>query len=133
MEFLFGVLILLICMCICFISSWFISSWFSLVFFLVYIGGILVLIFYTLILKRKPKIKNLSFLFFSFLSLIFSFLYFWFLPKNFFIKNWEIIGLDLWYFKEINFILGILSLLLIVLWIISKLKFKSKRAFRPLY
>ena len=130
---IFGIVILLICGCICFITAWFLSAWFSLIFFLVYIGGILVLIFYTLILNRNPSLKIVYLKKVLYLTVIFRLIFVWFLPYDYFIGHWEVMGVELWYGREVKFLVGILSFLLIVLWLISKLKFNSKSAFRPIH
>jgi hypothetical protein len=132
-SLILGFIIFIKRFCLSILISFFASSWFSLIFFLVYIGGILVLIFYTLIWRRNPRKKKNKKLFGFFCVFFFCIVFFWYFSLEIKLKIWEKIFLDLWTYEEINFIIGVLILLLIVLWLISKLKFNLKRAFRPFF
>lgn len=138
-----GVLILVCRFCIRMLIRIYCLAWYSLIFFIVYIGGLLVLFIYISSLKFKPVfylsfnsplLKLLSKLKILFLCVVRLTQITWNL-KSFY---WG--GLDINKFRfglfnnvEIIFLIKVGIILLVVLWVITKLSFRKRRALRPFY
>lgn len=118
-------------------------SWYSLIFFLVYIGGLLVLFIYISSLNYNPafyslevkpirkillKVKGLLILLFRVIQIRWKF-------KSGFFKNQDTnnFSLNLFNEKELIFLVNVGLLLLLVLWVITKLSFLRRGALRPVY
>lgn len=118
-------------------------SWYSLIFFLVYIGGLLVLFIYISSLKFKPVFyfSDINFISKSFLKaniIIMLLLALTQVTWKLHRFSWERLDennfrLKLFKESEIIFLINIGLLLLAVLWVIAKLSFRSRGALRPLY
>ena len=117
--------------------------WYSLIFFLVYIGGLLVLFIYISSLKFNPtfyfskvsitaqillKSKLLLLMVFSLTQITWNFKGVKWSKSEF--NNFS---LKLFKEKEILFLINIGILLLIVLWVITKLSFRNRGALRPVF
>nr|AVP74419.1 NADH dehydrogenase subunit 6 [Imogine fafai] len=140
------VLGLLILFCSFFISlliSIYSLSWYSLIFFIVYIGGLLVLFIYISSLNFNPvfyfsrtggflnillKINVVFFLVISLTQITWNFNgFFWTeLDTNNFSFN-------LFNEVEILFLINVGLVLLVVLWVITKLSFRNRSALRPFF
>lgn len=140
------VLGLLILFCRFFISlliSIYSLSWYSLIFFIVYIGGLLVLFIYISSLKFKPvfyfsrtggflkillKIKVVFFLVISLTQITWNF-------KGFFWTELDTKKFRFKLFKEVEilFLIKVGLVLLVVLWVITKLSFRNRSALRPFF
>lgn len=112
------------------------SSWYAILFFLVYVGGVLVLFIYISSIKRNPSFKLFTknkLLLVS--SLTFFFISFPVVKDK--VNGWETFKkskyfkLTLFSSREKVLIIKIGLLLLFVLWIISKLSFRKSGALRP--
>ena len=119
-------------------------SWYSLIFFLVYVGGLLVLFIYVSSLNFNPvfylpekkslsgwfsKLKIGFILFLTLTQITWNFKgYFW--NPSLDTKNFS---LNLFKEFEILFLIKVGLLLLLVLWVITKLSFEKKGALRPFF
>lgn len=119
----------------CFFGSLFLyivrNSWFRLVFFLVYVGAILILFFYLFSLNPKPIILGVKFkgiIFFLMALFLFSLKIYFFLKKSYFFKN-DFREKVYRIFDKGSFIF-ILQGLLIGLWVITKLNFYNLGSLR---
>lgn len=130
-----GLLLLLFCFFIFFSLSLINLTWYGLLFFLIYVGGLLVLFFYVLSIKSNPGNVNTSSLGlislggFAFLFLVLSLYY----SLDFsFRKRFEDQSYFLFNSKEcfLMFVLGFF--LLFVLFVVKKFLFDVKGAIRPI-
>nr|YP_009176361.1 NADH dehydrogenase subunit 6 [Enchiridium sp. MTA_2015]ALI86926.1 NADH dehydrogenase subunit 6 [Enchiridium sp. MTA_2015] len=118
-------------------------SWLSLIFFIIYIGGLLVLFFYLSSLNYNPlfflvaksnlnaflvKVNFLILLMFSFIYYSFSHNIRLFCDNNFNNYSYNL-------FNEEEFIMLIVVgvMLLLVLWLVTKLTFNTRGALRPTF
>ena len=118
-------------------------SWYSLIFFLVYIGGLLVLFIYISSLKFNPafyfsKTKIIGNKLMKINILLCLFVVFTKITWNFKVFGWENLEsnnyrLNLFKEKERIFLINVGVLLLLVLWIITKLSFRNRGALRPYF
>lgn len=118
-------------------------SWYSLIFFLVYIGGLLVLFIYISSLNFNPVFylsKMRPFL--KLLLKVNLFLLFFFVITEVHWKfkraEWERsdinnFRLNLFRETEFLFLIKVGALLLVVLWVITKLSFRNRGALRPFF
>lgn len=112
-------------------------SWFGLIFFIVYIGGLLVLFIYVSSLNYNPvsfvRIKRKKFNFsLLFLVVVLRFFreksnYHYFSEKDY--KNFRF---NLFKGREVLILISIGIVLLLVLWVIGKITFQTRGALRPL-
>ena len=114
-------------------------SWFSLIFFIIYIGGLLVLFIYVSSLNNKPifrgkKVDSIKVKLFAvpFLLLVRCLN----IRKvnnshRFFEGKFKDFRLNLFKKKEILLLFSVGLVLLLVLWVIRKVTFSSRGAFRP--
>ena len=117
--------------------------WYGLLFFLIYVGGLLVLFVYISSLKFNPtfhlkNIKNRSQRLLKVKALVLVGVSLTQITWNFKGPGWaglEYSKFSLKLFKEceILFLVNVGLLLLIVLWIITKLSFQSRGALRPFF
>lgn len=118
-------------------------SWYGLIFFIVYIGGLLVLFIYISSLNFNPafylstKKRLINILLKTKIVIILAFCLSQVIWK-YSTKRWKKIDkakyrLNLFKEKEIVFLISIGILLLLVLWVITKLSFRRRGALRPLY
>uniref|UniRef100_A0A343VVJ3 NADH dehydrogenase subunit 6 n=1 Tax=Crassiplana albatrossi TaxID=1879299 RepID=A0A343VVJ3_9PLAT len=118
-------------------------SWYALIFFLVYIGGLLVLFIYISSLNFNPVFyfSNISvlnnILFKSNILLLLIFILTQ-ITWNFNVFGWNNLDTNSFSFNlfnevEILFLINIGFLLLIVLWVITKLSFRNRSALRPFF
>lgn len=117
------------------ITSLFFFSWYSIIFFLVFIRGLLVLLFYVISLSFKPIPSRFKKFFFGFplVSLIFLskiFFSFKFIYRK---KKVSYINLNLFKNYEAWFNCFQFCFLLYILWLIIKILFKSCIIFRPIF
>jgi NADH-ubiquinone oxidoreductase chain 6 len=123
--------------------SIYLSSWYSLIFFLIYIGGLLVLFIYISSLKFNPIFKapsiNLGIKILAKLNILFL-LYIALreITWNFKGFYWKKVDNNIYSHKlfrdrEMLFLINIGFLLLIVLWVITKLSFRNRGALRPFF
>nr|BBO00496.1 NADH dehydrogenase subunit 6 [Planocera reticulata] len=142
-SLILGLFILLCSFSISLLISIYSLSWYSLIFFIVYIGGLLVLFLYISSLNFNPifyisKISQINNILLK-LNLLFFFLLVltqitWnfngFLWNNTEINNFSF---NLFNDVEILFLINVGLLLLIVLWVITKLSFRNRSALRPFF
>nr|BEU28586.1 NADH dehydrogenase subunit 6 [Planocera cf. heda SI-2017]BEU28598.1 NADH dehydrogenase subunit 6 [Planocera cf. heda SI-2017] len=141
-------LILGLCILVCSFSislliSIYSLSWYSLIFFIVYIGGLLVLFLYISSLNFNPifyvsKISAINNILLKLNMLFFFLLVLTQITWNFngfFFQNTEInnFSFNLFNDVEILFLINVGLLLLIVLWVITKLSFRNRSALRPFF
>lgn len=136
---------------------YFCFSWYAFIFFLIYIGGLLVLFFYIASLNSKPVFKIINVFsgvlnvksLYEFFSVLFlklgRKLMFFFIFFSFFCYSWKKIKMrffkkykldfrkKLFNISEVWFLFLVIFVLLLVLWIITKLTFRSRGALRPFY
>ena len=142
-SLILGILILSCRFCIRVLIRIYSLSWYSLIFFIVYIGGLLVLFIYISSLKFNPvfyfsRVKGVRKLF---LKLKIIFLFFFRLTqitwnfKGLFWRNIDYKKYSLNLFKEVEilFLIKVGLVLLVVLWVITKLSFRNRRALRPFF
>nr|BBO00508.1 NADH dehydrogenase subunit 6 [Planocera multitentaculata] len=142
-SLILGLFILLCSFSISLLISIYSLSWYSLIFFIVYIGGLLVLFLYISSLNFNPifyvsKISQINNILLK-LNLLFFFLLVltqitWNF-NGFFFNNTEInnFSFNLFNDVEILFLINVGLLLLIVLWVITKLSFRNRSALRPFF
>ena len=126
---------LLICRgVICFLIIFYKAGWFGAIFFLIYVGGVLVLLLYITSLNFNPLffMKKLSLV--GCLSLLVSTTYIGDISGYL----WTIVEKDIFRFdlvkeEEVIFLLNIGLLLLLVLWVISKLIYSRKGPLRAIF
>nr|BEU28622.1 NADH dehydrogenase subunit 6 [Planocera cf. pellucida MK-2019C]BEU28634.1 NADH dehydrogenase subunit 6 [Planocera cf. pellucida MK-2019C]BEU28646.1 NADH dehydrogenase subunit 6 [Planocera cf. pellucida MK-2019C] len=142
-SLILGLFILLCSFCVSLLISIYSLSWYSLIFFLVYIGGLLVLFIYISSLNFNPifYISKLSALNNILLKLNILFFFLFVLTQitwnfnGFFWNNSETnnFSFNLFNDVEILFLINVGVLLLIVLWVITKLSFRNRSALRPFF
>lgn len=118
-------------------------TWFSLLFFLIYIGGLLVLFIYISSLKFNPTFYFNKVRRFRQVLLKSNIILLWVFSLTQITWNFKGLGwdegefnkfrLNLFNEKEVFFLIKVGVLLLIVLWVITKLSFRNRRALRPLF
>lgn len=117
--------------------------WYGLIFFLVYVGGLLVLFIYISSLNFKPvfffsKIKSWVRFFVKGNLIFLVCLVGTNLDWNYFLFSWSDLdqnnfSLNLFNESELFFLVNVGVLLLLVLWIITKLTFRRRGALRPVF
>nr|YP_009434217.1 NADH dehydrogenase subunit 6 [Planocera reticulata]ARS43749.1 NADH dehydrogenase subunit 6 [Planocera reticulata] len=143
-SFILGLFILVCSFFVSFLISIYSLSWYSLIFFLVYIGGLLVLFIYISSLNFNPvfyfsNMNVFSKIFFKINVLFFLFFCFIQVTWNFNVFSWNSsldsnnFSLNLFNEVEVIFLISIGFLLLLVLWVITKLSFRNRGALRPFY
>lgn len=139
-----GILILILRFSISIMIRLSFLSWLSLIFFIIYIGGLLVLFFYLSSLKYKPlfsgvgKYKKLKSLITKVKILIIlglCLVFYKFKGKNFSFtsKNKKKFRYNLFKKEEAKMIIILGVILLIVLWLVTKLTCKTRGALRPTF
>jgi len=118
-------------------------SWYGLIFFIVYIGGLLVLFIYISSLKFNPvfyfsKIRSTRKILLKLNVLFFLILRLTQITWNFKGFSWKKKDINKFRFKlfkevEVLFLINVGVVLLIVLWVITKLSFRNRRALRPFF
>lgn len=117
------------------IINWIRFRWYSFIFFLLYVGGLLVLLFYIIRFRFKPKFKliKIKLLKICVLLKIIKIYFFFYiklkekLKKNFF--NFDF-SKNLFSIREKIFLIFLVSVLFLVLWIITKLIFRNRMSIR---
>lgn len=117
--------------------------WYSLLFFLIYIGGLLVLFIYISSLKFNPTFYFNKMNRFRQILLKTNIILLWVfsltqITWNFKRIQWDSkdfnkYRLNLFKDKEVFFLIKVGALLLIVLWVVTKLSFRNRGALRPLF
>ena len=125
------------------LAATYLIRWYSLLFFLIYIGGLLVLFIYISSLKFKPtfyssKDRPITKILLKLNILLFCLIPLTQITWNFKTIRWDKsefkkFRLNLFKEKEIFFLICIGMLLLIVLWVITKLSFRKRGALRPVF
>lgn len=139
-----GILILILRFSISIIISLSFLSWLSLIFFIIYIGGLLVLFFYLSSLKYNPlflggnKYKKLKSFFIKLKILIIlrlCLIFYKFKSKiiRFAGKNNNKFRYKLFNNEEGKMIIILGIILLLVLWLVTKLTCKTRGALRPTF
>lgn len=138
-----GLFIFICRLCVRFLISIYSLSWYSLIFFLVYIGGLLVLFIYVSSLKFKPvfyfsKMRTgtnimLKAKIFFFLFCRITRVYWKFNEIGWGGRDLKKFSLNIFNWVEVLFLIKVGVLLLVVLWVITKLSFRNRRALRPFY
>lgn len=139
-----GILILRLSFSISIIISLKFLSWLSLIFFIIYIGGLLVLFFYLSSLNynplfsRKGKYKNLKSLIIKLnllIILMLRLIYYKFKSKivRFSNNNINKFSYNLFKNEEGKMIIILGVVLLLVLWLVTKLTCKTRGALRPTF
>lgn len=118
-------------------------SWYSLIFFLVYVGGLLVLFIYISSLKFNPVFyvskmnPTLKFLLKANVFYVFYFrtakVYWKFTGMRWIARGRNNFSLSLFNNIEVIFLIKVGILLLVVLWVITKLSFRNRGALRPFF
>nr|AVP74397.1 NADH dehydrogenase subunit 6 [Discocelis tigrina]AVP74404.1 NADH dehydrogenase subunit 6 [Discocelis tigrina] len=142
-SLILGIFIFICSLCVSLLISIYSLSWYSLIFFLVYIGGLLVLFIYISSLNFNPvfyfsKLSPLANILLK--ANIFFFLFFIItqITWNFSTISWSNsdmnnFSLNLFNETEVLFLINVGILLLIVLWVITKLSFRNRSALRPFF
>nr|AVP74391.1 NADH dehydrogenase subunit 6 [Cryptocelis alba] len=129
---------------ICLLMAFHGSIWYALIFFLIYVGGVLVLFIYISSLNFNPVFRNQSIwtgwvgntIKFQLFFILFSVLLF--NPHEGKGTNWIALtskeySYDLFLQTETLFLVSVGALLLFVLWAISKLTFRTRASLRPFF
>nr|YP_010565468.1 NADH dehydrogenase subunit 6 [Parakontikia atrata]UZA66410.1 NADH dehydrogenase subunit 6 [Parakontikia atrata] len=138
-TFFFGVFILLFCFLVALFLSIFNLLWYSFLFFLIYVGGVLVLFFYILSLNSNPNMGlNLSF----FNPYILFFLFFFFILMCFQLNIFSFFGYIVSSLEEnsyllfqssnVYFIILLGFYLIFILFLVSIISSSVKGALRPI-
>nr|AVP74425.1 NADH dehydrogenase subunit 6 [Imogine stellae] len=138
-----GILILVGSFLISLLVSIYSLSWYSLIFFIVYIGGLLVLFIYISSLNFNPvfyfsRISGFGNIFLKLNILFFLLVSLTQITWNFNSFSWNNVDNNNFSFNlfnevEVIFLINVGILLLIVLWVITKLSFQNRSALRPFF
>lgn len=139
-----GILILILSFSIRIMISLSFLSWLSLIFFIIYIGGLLVLFFYLSSLNYKPlfsgvgkykKIKSLITKAKILIILGLCLIFYKFSSKRIRFSNRKVNNYSYNLFKkeEAKMIIILGVILLLVLWLVTKLTCKTRGALRPTF
>lgn len=130
-----GLLLLFFCFLIFFLLSLISLTWYGLLFFLIYVGGLLVLFFYVFSVKSNPGNFNFSsnLFFVLFFIIIFFFFFRVYISLDFSFRNrFEDQSYFLFNRNECYLMLVLGWFLLFVLFVIKKILFDIKGAIRPI-
>jgi len=125
-----GLGLLFLSVIITFLVYYVVNLWYGFIFYLIYIGGILVLFIYISCLRFKPR-NNFS------LKNYFGFILFISICKfsYYFLNDSQALDYSLNLFNSFEkiFILFLIFVLFLVLWLITKLIFRKKGSLRPFF
>lgn len=130
-----GLLLLLFCFLIFFLLSFINLTWYGLLFFLIYVGGLLVLFFYVFSIKSNPGNFNFRFglLFIISIFILFFFIFRVYTSLDFsFRKSFEDQSYFLFNRNECYLMLILGWFLLFVLFVVNKFLFDVRGAIRPI-
>nr|AJO61381.1 NADH dehydrogenase subunit 6 [Crenobia alpina] len=131
-----GFVLLVFCFCILMLLSYIGLTWYGLLFFLLYVGGLLVLFFYVLSVNSNPLATDLSSyslnLSFAFGILFFAVICNFYFSLDFVLRSSvDECSYFLFNRNECFFMIFLCFLLLLVLFLVNKFSFDAKSAIRP--
>jgi hypothetical protein len=128
---------------ICLLVALYSRAWYSLIFFLIYVGGILVLFIYISSLKFNPVFSKMEWSkgrkkIFKFQILLFLLCVLIHYPRKgkgitWLNQRFKEFRYDLFKNVETLFLIRVGALLLFVLWAITKITFRTRACFRPFF